>query len=272
MSAMEVWKQRVAAHHEQSQKIRAASGITGDRWEAASPFFKAKPRRTDDVEVNRLLQEINPSATVLDVGGGAGRFALPLALRCQHVTVVEPSPSMRESLRQIALEAGIDNVTIVAKRWEEAEVNPADVVISAHVIYLIKDISTFVVKMVEHARDKVFMPTFMRPPMARYAPFWRWVHDEDRAELPGAAELMQVLWEMDIYPNVEMFERIPFRAFKNWQTALDTLRQRVHVTPDTAEDARLQKAMHALLMKTPNGYVMQGISPGHLALISWRPR
>jgi tRNA/tmRNA/rRNA uracil-C5-methylase (TrmA/RlmC/RlmD family) len=106
----------VATHHAQSQKIRAARGIIGDRWEAASPFFKANPRRTDDVEVNRLLQESNPSATVLDIGGGAGRFALPLALRCQHVTVVEPSPSMRESLCQIALEAGIDNVTIVAKR------------------------------------------------------------------------------------------------------------------------------------------------------------
>jgi hypothetical protein len=29
------------------------------------------------------------------------------------------------------MEADSDNVTIVAKRWEEAEVNPADVVISA---------------------------------------------------------------------------------------------------------------------------------------------
>jgi hypothetical protein len=98
------------------------------------------------------------------------------------------------------------------------------------------------------------------------------VHDEDRAELPGAEELMQVLWEMDIYPNVETCGPIPFRAFEDWQTALETLRQRLHVTPDTAEDAQLQKAMQALLMRTPNGYAMQGISSGRLALISWRPR
>ena len=70
---------------------------------------------------------------------------------------------------------------------------------------MIEDIQTFVVKLVEHAREQVFMPTFMRPPMARYAPFWRWVHGEERVELPGAAELMQVLWEMGIYPKVEMF-------------------------------------------------------------------
>jgi cyclopropane fatty-acyl-phospholipid synthase-like methyltransferase len=272
MSAIEVWKQRVAAHHAQSRKVRAALGVTTvDQWETASPFFKADPRRMRDVEVNRLVQEVNPSTTVLDVGGGAGRFALPLALRCQHVTVVEPSPSMRESLCQIAAEASIDNITIVAKRWEEAEVNPADVVISAHVVYMIEDIQAFVVKLVEHAREKVLMPTFMRPPMARYAPFWRWVHGENRAELPGAAEFMQVLWEMGLYPNIEMFEPEPYRALKDWQTALQTLRRRMYVKPGTDAEARLLRAMHELLLETSDGYAMRGMGPGRLVLISWRP-
>jgi SAM-dependent methyltransferase len=272
MSAIQVWKQRVAAHHAQSQKIRAALGIAEvDRWEVVSPLFKANPRRTDDVEVSRLVREVSPSTTVLDVGGGAGRFALPLALRCQHVMVVEPSPSMGESLRQIAAEARINNVSLMAKRWEEAEVEPADVVLSAHVIYMVEDIRAFVTKVVAHARQKVLMPTFMRPPMARYAPFWRWVHGEDKHELPGAGELMQVLWEMDIYPDLEMFEPRPSRAFKDWLTALETLRRRIHVKPDTAEDAGLQRAMRELLIETPDGYGMKGATPEHLALISWRP-
>src|SRR6266850_5483976 len=205
-------------------------------------------RRTDDVEVNRLVREVTPAMTVLDVGGGAGRFALPLALRCQHVTVIEPSPSMGESLRQIAVEARIGNVILVAKRWDEAEVEPADIVLSAHVIYMMEDIREFLVKVVAHARQKVLMPTFMRPPMARYAPFWRWVHGEDKHELPGAGELLQVLREMDIYPDLEMFESRSSRAFKDWLTALETLRQRIHVKPDTAEDARLQRAMRELLI------------------------
>src|SRR5262245_38876057 len=61
MSAIEVWKQRVAAHHAQSRKVRAALGIAAvDRWEVISPLFKANPRRTDDVEVNRLVREVAP--------------------------------------------------------------------------------------------------------------------------------------------------------------------------------------------------------------------
>jgi hypothetical protein len=69
---------------------------------------------------------------------------------------------------------------------------------------MIEDIRAFVVKLVDHARDRVLMPTFMRPPLARYAPFWRYVYGEERVELPGAAEFMPVLWEMGIYPDLEM--------------------------------------------------------------------
>jgi SAM-dependent methyltransferase len=247
-------------------------GVTGqDRWEPFSSFFKADPRRTDDMEVNRLAQEVTAATTLLDVGAGAGRFALPLALRCKQVTAVEPSPSMGETLRHLAAEVGIDNVTLVASPWDEAEVEPADVVLSAHVIYSIEDIGPFVMKLAAHARQQVCMPTFMRPPRARYAPFWPWVHGEDKQELPGAAELMQVLWELGIYPNLEMYAPIPFRPFKDWQRALDTLRPRLFVTPDTEHDARLQQAMRELLTATPEGYVIKDAQPGRLALISWRP-
>jgi SAM-dependent methyltransferase len=246
--------------------------VTGqDRWEPFSAFFKTDPHRTDDVEVNRLAQEVTPAMTLLDVGAGAGRFALPLALRCKQVTAVEPSPSMGETLRHLAAEAGIANVTLVARPWEAAEVEPADIVLCAHVIYSIEDIGPFVLKLTAHARQQVYMPTFMRPPRARYAPFWPWVHGEDKQELPGAAELMQVLWELDIYPNLEMYAPIPFRPFKDWQQALDTLRPRLCVRPDSEHDVRLQQAMRELLVETSAGYVIKGAPPGRLALISWRP-
>lgn len=115
------------------------------------------------------------------------------------------------------------------------------------------------------------MPTFMRSLMSHYALFWRWVHGEDRVELPGAAEFMQVLWEMGIYPHLEMFAPEPCRALKDWQTALTTLRQRLYIEPNMDGDARLQQAMRELLIETPDGHAIKGIKPGRLALISWRP-
>ena len=272
MTALKHWQQRVAEHTAQWQQTRIAQGVAEhDSWEPLTASFTADPRRTDDPEVNRLLQEVQTTTTLLDVGGGAGRFALPLALRCQHVTVVEPAASMGEPLQRLAAEAGIANLTLIADRWEEAVVEPVDVVLSAHVIYTIADIEPFVRKLLRHARTRVLMPTHMRPPMSRFDPFWPWIYGTEKKSPPGAAEFMQVLWEMDIYPQLEMFPPVPFRAFRSWERALETLRQRLFVAPDSAADARLQQAMQALLVETPEGYVIKGAKPGRLALIAWQP-
>ncbi|MBM3225332.1 MAG: hypothetical protein FJZ47_16225, partial [Candidatus Tectomicrobia bacterium] len=145
---------------------------------------------------------------------------------------------------------------------------PVDVVLCAHVVYTIADIEPFVRKLAHHARYKVVMPTHMRPTMARFDPFWPWIYGETKYSPPGAAALMQVLWEMDIYPQLDMFPPVPPRPFRSWERALETLRERLFVAPDTPQDARLQEAMRALLVATAGGYVIKDSKPGRLALIS----
>ena len=80
---------------------------------------------------------------------------------------------------------------------------------------------------------------------------------------------MQVLWELDT-SNLRCMRPPILRPFKDWQRALDALRPRLFVTPDTEHDAR-QQAMRELLIETSAGYVIKGAQPGRLALISWRP-
>ena len=77
--------------------------------------------------------------TVIDVGGGAGRFALPLALHCKHVTVVEPSESMIEALREEAAAVGVENLSIVQGLWGEADVDRADLVLCARRLWADRD-------------------------------------------------------------------------------------------------------------------------------------
>ena len=44
MSAIEVWKQRVAAHHAQTRQVQEAlDRAVVDRWEVASPFLGPTP-------------------------------------------------------------------------------------------------------------------------------------------------------------------------------------------------------------------------------------
>ena len=270
MSAIELWKKRVEAHHAQSTKAQGGKEPK-DFWRSFASFFKVDPFRSDDPVVDRLVQEVKPGWTVLDVGGGAGRFALPLALRCHHVTVVEPSESMVEALEQGANDAGIKNISILHSKWEEVEVELAEVVLCAHVLYGVADVVPFVQKLASHTGEQVLILTFMDWPLSHLTPFWKRVHGEERLTLPALPELMPVLWEMGIYPHLEMLTTYSTNVYESWEGALEEFRQRLYVRPGTAEDQRLEKAMEELLEKTPDGFVIRDATPRRLGLISWRP-
>ncbi len=48
-----------------------------------------------------------PHLSVIDVGGGTGGFAVPLALRGHDITVIDPSPDALAALARRAAEAGV---------------------------------------------------------------------------------------------------------------------------------------------------------------------
>src|SRR6266542_515525 len=61
---------------------------------ADHPLVKTDPRRALDPSLESIASYIRPDDVIVDVGGGAGRISLPLALRCREVINVEPSRQM----------------------------------------------------------------------------------------------------------------------------------------------------------------------------------
>ena len=271
MSAAEHWKSSVERHHEQSLRAMGEAGPPSDFWRSTASGWRADPRRTDDEVLDRLKREVKPDQTVLDVGGAAGRFALALALGCRSVTVAEPSEGMLEQLDQASKEAGIGNVKRVQGNWEDVEVEPADVVLCSHVVYGIADLVPFIRKLASHARDRVLMLSFVNSPQSHLAPFWTPVHGEDRVNLPALPELVNVMWEVGIYPGVEMFGASDRQVFDSREAAVGELRGRLWVAPNTEADRRLQQAAEELLEDCEGGVAIRGAGARRQGLISWRP-
>lgn len=256
-SAIERWRERVEAHHAQTERAREDAGEV-DYWGGGiAAQFRDDPAREDDPVLNRLMRWVNAESTVLDVGGGAGRFALPLAKRCRQVTVVEPSAAMVEQLRAGAAEAGIENVNVVPENWEAAEVEPADLVLCAHVVYGITDIEQFLQKLDASAASRVVAVGHTVSPIALVGPFWKAVHGEERIDLPALQELLPVLWEMGIFPDIEMVESDRARSVPNREVAVMWLRRMTWVVPDSEKDATLQKAIDAAYDEEQGAYVLR---------------
>lgn len=267
---MERWRERVRAHHAQSLRAQGLSEPSGDFWEAAADSFRTDPHRADDAVLGRLRQMVAPGEAALDVGGGGGRYALPLALHCRHVTVVEPSPSMVAVLRESAGQHGISNLSVVNAPWESAQVERADVVLSAHVLYGVHDIGPFVRKLEAHARRLVALLLYTDAPQSHLALAWAMAQGEERVTLPGMLDLMGVQWEMGIYPDLEMLQVSGPRAYRDREAAVADLRRRLYILPGTAQETRLLKGLDALLVETPDGLAVRGAPLRRLALAWWR--
>jgi ubiquinone/menaquinone biosynthesis C-methylase UbiE len=94
-----------------------------------------------DRTLDALTTLVRQTDTLLDVGAGTGRFALPLARHMRAVTALDYSPAMLAILERKARDAGITNIAIVEAALETMTVPPHDIVLAAWSLYRQVDIA-----------------------------------------------------------------------------------------------------------------------------------
>ncbi len=268
-SATEMWRTRVETHHAQSESVMDASMREGDFWRNLAPMFRADPYRTDDEILNNIFEMVSEDTTVLDVGGGAGRFAIALALRCGSATVVDPSQAMLAQLEESLSEVGDVNVTGVHADWESAQVDSADLALCSHVVYGVPDIRPFIEKLQDHARERVVLVSFVDSPQAGVAALWEPVYGEARVNLPALPELMNVLWEMGIYPSVRMMAPAGPQSFESVEAAVEEVSGRLFIGSDSERRQRLSDSIEQFLEPTKDGYKIKIARPVRQGVIWW---
>ena len=275
-SAFDVWRNQILAHERDTSALSGGGHGHGHGHGHAHRTFRRanrplNPWRADDPVLNGLYTVLGTDADVLDVGGGAGRFALPLATRARHVTVVEPSVDSVVVLKTRAAEAGLANITVINEPWEEAEAPSADVVLCSLVLHHVPDAVPFVAKMQEHASNRVVLVEMMETPGSLEVPFYERVYGSAPTPLPGLPKVLDLLWAMDIFPDVTMVSSKPAMLETDRDAALEQLRGRLSVKEGTDADERLLAAVDELLEETLEGIMVRGVAPQRQAVVTWRP-
>ena len=267
MNAIETWGEMVRVEHAQSDRMRGVR--PADTWTQFAAQFKADPHRADDRTVEAIRLRLLPGETLLDIGAGGGRLALPLALTCGAVTAVEPSPSMCGVLRETAAEYSIENVSIVESSWLDADVEPADVALCSHVVYVIEDIGAFVRKMDRHARRLAMAVVFEASPLSQVYGLWERVHGETRHALPSLPHFLPVLDELGIQPQVTELDPQPPRTFSSIQEAREAVARWLYITPETDAMTRLEHALQEALREENGAWQLEGARPSRPNIVSW---
>ncbi|MBO0691886.1 MAG: class I SAM-dependent methyltransferase [Acidimicrobiaceae bacterium] len=258
---------------QESEASRRGAPSSRDRWVCGASRFREDPFRMHTT-LAALLEYLEPTDTVLDVGGGAGRY-LPLAARCTELINVEPSPSMGAQFEATVRESGIPNARWVQSDWQSCELE-GDVVFSANVLYYVADIVPFVEKLVAAARRRVMIVVHSTPPVNIGAPLYRIIHGSDQPLDPSYRELLPVLWEMGILPEVRVLGPSDFIAERTrYADRNEAIESTLGASLDSEERERARAAVSAQFEEVfvaagDGGYRRRPNGTSRVLCITWR--
>jgi molybdenum cofactor cytidylyltransferase len=274
------WAERVVANREQVDRFREVPDGR-DFYGPVSDLFHADPGRTDEPALELLRAQARPGDTWLDIGAGAGRYALPIARLVREVIAVDPSVGMLEALRAQMAEHGVANVRAIEGRWplepgsDAAEaLGPfpvADVALIAHVGYDIEAIGPFVDAMEAAVRRRCVALLMERQPSSLADPCWPVVHGEERVALPALPDFVELLRARGRDPSVTMVERRP-RRFTDREALEGFLRRQLWIAPDGPKAGAFAAAVDAEIVEDPDGGVgLAGQPPLSVGAVVWTP-
>ncbi len=267
------WAARVRANREQVDRFREVPD-PGDFYAPVTSLFRADPRRAGEPTLEALRSLPIPGETWLDIGAGAGRYALPLALIVGEVIAVEPSAGMIAALRELMSEYEIRNVRIVHERWPleppQAEPLRADVALIAHLGYDIEAIGPFLDAMEGSARRLCVAVLTERQPSSIADPFWPPVHGEERVPLPALPEFLSLLIARGRIFEVRLVERAP-RTFETEEQLANFLRRQPWIEEGGEKDRRFRAVLAERTVRRADGYLLADQPPLPIGVVTWSP-
>jgi cyclopropane fatty-acyl-phospholipid synthase-like methyltransferase len=225
--------------------------------ESAEKFWNMSKENKNRVEKTIAGTDINLESRILDIGAGPGTLAIPFAQKVAHVTAVEPAEGMVTVLREKMAEQGVENISLVQKRWEDVDVKadlnpPYDAVIASFSLGMF-DIREAIEKMMDASSNYVYLYHFAGETHwdRQYRVLWLKLHGKKYYSGPKSDVLYNVLYQLGIYPNVKTFRLQHKQRFSSLEEAMDALRPQFQITTED-QDSMLREHL-SLILKEENG-------------------
>lgn len=266
----ELWKAIYVNSPERLQKEHDPAAV----WDRRAAAYRRVTRDEKQATEQELgILDLAPGETVLDVGAGTGRLAVPIARTAAHVTALDPSGGMLAVLQEQMATEELSNYSCVRMSWEDAvvgrDIEPHDVVVAAFSLGFY-DLAAALRKLDAAALRGVYLfwhAGEWRSPeeMALY----RTVFGEAAALRKGYPDYIypvNILHDAGIYPNVRIYRAVWEAVYDSVDEAARTWMGMHDPAPEALAPVREYFA-HVLSRNESGKYVEASVRP--TAAIWW---
>jgi len=177
--------------------------------------------------------ELDSDCSVLDVGSGVGRLAIPIASRVATVTAIDPSLGMLRCLKERMKKEGVNNIVCINKRWEDIElgvdIEPHDVVIASYSLGMF-DMQEALAKIAAAAKRSVYLFEFVGGWMDEK--LWKKLYGEKHPAWTGYIYLYNILHEIGIYADVQIIDSGYYQRYESLTDAVNRWMEMYNLPPD----------------------------------------
>ena len=192
---------------------------------------------------------------------------------------------MAAGFKANATQAGIANARVIEGDWSAVDPPVGSVALVNHVTYLIREIVLFVEKLQRAGRRRILITVNTPPPPSWHRVLFRLVNGETEEVVPGHVELMNVLLDLDILPDIRVLSlpaARPIIPAATREAAISGAVERFRsdqwsfwpLGPDLEQRLRsiLETRFDELFAAGRDGFSPCWITPGREILITWQPK
>ncbi len=238
-------------------------------WDKRSQTYERNISQSTYTDELIKRMKLSPGYSVLDVGGGSGLMAVPIAKQVRRVTVLDISNGMLNLLKSKTEAIGISNIDIINKNWYEtdvkSEIEPHDIVLASRFLPMGDKLRVSLVNMNGIACEYCYVTWRAESFDSIEAESCRLL-GKDYIPYPEYPVIYNCLYQIGIKADISIFESESSMYFRDLNEAVKYFSK--DSIPDNADSDNYESFVKSLLTEKKDGYYRN--SSTKWALISWK--
>ncbi|WP_404321667.1 class I SAM-dependent methyltransferase [Cytobacillus firmus] len=229
---------------------------------------KKRYKQTDEYAkriYEKMKQHIPEDSSCIEFGPGWGNYTFPLSQDAGSLTLVDGSKSVLAYLKQYFEEDA--PIQFVHSKWEEAQLEPHDIVVGVNCFYRMYEMNEALKKMNRLAKKRAIIGLTTGPIQPHYVLLDERFGYDIKYPRRDYIMIVNMLYQLGIYADCEMIKLEREHRYDTWQQLIDTQSKKILSPP--FEQAHVEASLKHFIVKEDGQYVYR--YPFHAAIISWEP-